>query len=246
MASNRMRSYEQDMTDAEGNTSSKKVTYFEENKKINGGWNMTYKDPLYDFIEKLTKSEFKLYRFLEELILSRIGKETKVESAKLASGKSFIYHVKNDSENTVLHSPTKDAAAISKMLSLMIKNNIIMETSPKEYRFNPFIILPQFAKGDRLQKEWRVLQSDKKLFKRRGRNILDEYYDHKKSTKQSKLTFEDWVKNNKDIVIEPITVTGTSKKKIDSILELRMEEEIVNNHKPKDLEDSLPPIADLI
>ena len=24
------------------------------------GWNMTYKDPLYDFIETLTKSQFKL------------------------------------------------------------------------------------------------------------------------------------------------------------------------------------------
>ncbi len=156
-------------------------------KTISGGWNMTYKDPLYDFIETLTPAKFKLYRFIEDIILSRKGEDDKIVAVNL------VMYPK---------CPTNDPVAIGKLLTHMVKHNIIMETKAKHYLYNPFVVIPAFGDGEILQREWNSLRKNKE-FKRRGRDILDEYYDHKTKNKDNKLTFEDWIKDNEDIEIEP-------------------------------------------
>jgi hypothetical protein len=159
------------------------------NNKIALGWNMTYKDPLYDFIEILTKSQFKLYRALERIILSK-------------SGFDVYISIKDLMEHDVIKVLTSDRKKLSKMLTLMVKHNIVMETGSKYYRFNPFIIVPMYGQGECLQDEWNNLRKMNK-FKRRGRDILDEYYLFKAKTNNPKLTFEEWFEDNSDITIEP-------------------------------------------
>ena len=145
--------------------------------ELRPGWNMTYRKPLYDFIEKLTPAKFKIYRCLEDMLMSSKGKETKISPKVLAD--SHKCH-------------TADPGAISKLLTMMVKHDIIMETEPKHYLFNPLVALPQYADGDLLQQEWKDRQSSGQ-FKRRGRILLDEYYEYKKMTSNPKLTMKDYI-----------------------------------------------------
>ncbi len=141
------------------------------------GWNMTYRKPLYDFIEKLTPAKFKIYRCLEDMLMSTKGNEAKISPKVLAD--SHQCH-------------TADPGAISKLLTMMVKHNIIMETKPKHYLYNPHVALPQYADGEMLQQEWKDRASSGN-YKRRGRDILDDYYEYKKMTNDPKLTMKEYV-----------------------------------------------------
>ena len=145
--------------------------------KLISGWNMTYKRPLYDFIEKLSPAKFKIYRCLEDMLMSTNGYEVKISPKVLAD--SHKCH-------------TADPGAITKLLTMMVKHNIIMETKPKHYLYNPHVALPQYADGELLQKEWKD-RGESGNYKRRGRTILDEYYEYKKMTNDPKLTMKEYV-----------------------------------------------------
>ena len=150
--------------------------------KLISGWNMTYRKPLYDFIEKLTPAKFKIYRCLEDMILNHKCVETKLSPKVLADSHSCH---------------TADPDAISKLMTMMVKHNIIIETKPKHYLYNPFVAMPQYADGGLLQQEWKD-RLDSGNYKRRGRNILDEYYEYKKMTNDPKLTMKDYIEMVKD------------------------------------------------
>ncbi len=202
----------QTVLDKQGDTQEQEL-HIQIKKQISGGWNMIYKDKLYDFIEELTKAEFRLYRFLEKMILSRAGKDVHIVGVEIA--RNEVVAIKTQEETRFenieeVPSPTNDTKAISKMLTFMVKNNIIMETEPKYYRYNPYIVLPPFSDAEYLQKEWNNLRKIKS-FKRRGRDILDEFYDHKHKTKQWKLKFEDWIKDIDDIEIKPEIIYSIKK-----------------------------------
>lgn len=208
----------QDVMQPDGSTKEQTLDCILPSADTKKGWNMIYKDPLYDFIEKLTKAEFKLYRLLEGMILSRGGKDMQIIGTDIAKEDTVSIVTQEDTKFESIEdhiSPTNDPKAISKMLSTMVRNNIIMEVSPKHYKYNPFILVPSFTKGEdaeMLQKNWQTTQNSGS-FKRRGRNILDEYLDDKKKTNNNKLTFADWLKDNENIAIEPLIVKGTIKKK---------------------------------
>ena len=206
----------QEVLQEDGSTKEQELDVILDTENITGGWNMTYKDPLYDFIGKLTKAEFKLYRLLESMILSKSGKDSQIIATNIVNSKTIDVITQEDTKYEAIdtyNSPTNDTSSISKILTKMIKNNIIMETSPKYYRYNPFIVLPSFAKGEKLQKEWKEIQANGP-FKRRGRNILDEYYDHKKRTQQYELTFKEWYETHEDIKIIPGLITEPKEEKI--------------------------------
>ncbi len=187
MATIRRHNYKEVMDD--GNVYDRKAET-KISKQISGGWNMSYKDPLYDFIGTLTPAQFKLYRYLEDKILNEDGRDIKIIATKIIQDHRC---------------PVNNAPAISRMLTHMVEDNMVMETKAKYYLFNPFVIIPSFADGEKLQREWGLLRQNKS-FKRRGRDILDEYYDHKLKRKNFKLTFDEWRKQNEDIFIEPAII----------------------------------------
>jgi len=181
----------QTVLEDDGTTREQTVNVPTERKKIAGGFSMIYKDPLYDFIETLTPAQFRLYRLLEQMILSGAGKEIKVVGVDIARSDTVTIDMQKGTKHSkpvVVDSPTNDPKQVSKILTHMVKYNMIMETKPKHYLFNPYILLPTFSDGELLQREWNNIIEEGK-FRRRGRSIMDNYFEHKEATGNKGLTF---------------------------------------------------------
>jgi hypothetical protein len=170
-----------------GDTREVKVTYKRE--PIKGGFKLMYNERDY-VLKKTAGSELQhdIFFYIEAKLHSE--EKTKLSPSKIAKELKTAREV------------------VSRMMTNMVKYNAMLETDSGRYMWNPFVSLPTFKDGKMLQDEWNdTIEAGK--FKRRGKNLLDEYYQYKINNKEPGLTFSDYIKNvNPEGKIEQAVLKG--------------------------------------
>jgi hypothetical protein len=164
------------------------VTY--KRHPIKGGFTIMYKSERDELMEKVISSSegFKVFFYIENILIE--NKNAKLSPSIIAKrlnvGRQFV----------------------SKMISELVRYDAIMEIKKGIYMWNPYITLHRFTDGHMVQTEWNNIIKSKQ-YKRRGSNILDEYYAYKREHNLPKLTFDKYISEiNIEKKIEPKIIKG--------------------------------------